>query len=307
MPRRRPQPPRSKTEATKLTRRRLAGSLSALFDIARAADVVAERGISAEDAWSVLQAGMFLRAINAVKAARLLIAELHWEFAAAPARQIFELLVTAEYIRSQADPPRSATQFTRFGFLQQMLARLEEMGYLEQTGRVVNEEVRTELRRLLEDFDDLRVGKNRDRWPRNWSGHSTARLAELSPRQPIRRHQYRQLFNAWSEQVHGSPSALLPGMFPQIEPEYNDLLEDDLKPSSEVAAMTIILFAELWVMLPAVPSPAEEQRREWSRAIFTEARGFGASMPPKPPSDQPNQRASSEDVSDQGSAEQPAG
>jgi hypothetical protein len=170
VPRRRPRPPKSKTDAAKLAERRLAGSLSALFDAAREGDVVAARGVKVEGPWSLLQASMFLRAINAVKVARLLIVELQWEFAAAPARQIFELVVTAEYIRAQADPRLFSIQFTRFGFLRQMLARLEEMDYEEQTGRPVNEEARTNLRKLLADFDDLRVGKNRDRWPRSSGG-----------------------------------------------------------------------------------------------------------------------------------------
>jgi hypothetical protein len=179
MPRRRPRAPKSKTDAAKLAERALAGSLSALFDAAREGDGVAARGVEVEGPWSLLQASIFLRAINAVKVARLLIVELQWEFAAAPARQIFELVVTAEYIRAQADPRLSSIQFTRFGFLRQMLARLEEMDYEEQTGRPVNEADRTNLRELLADFDDLRVGKNRDRWPRSWCGHSTARLVGL--------------------------------------------------------------------------------------------------------------------------------
>jgi hypothetical protein len=233
---------------------------------------------------------MFLRAINAVKVARLLIVELQWEFAAAPARQIFELVVTTEYIRAQADPRLSSIRFTRFGLLRKMLARLEEMDYAEQTGRPVNEEARTSLRKLLADFDDLRVGKNHDRWPRSWSGHSTARLAELSPRQPIRRAQYRQLFTVWSEQLHAAPAALLPGIFPEINPGYRQLLEDDLIEASQLAAMTITLFVELWMLLPAISDPSAEKRREWARAIFEEARGFGAAIPLERSGQDPDQQ-----------------
>jgi hypothetical protein len=116
-----------------------------------------------------------------------------------------------------------------------------------------------------------------------WCGHSIARLAELSPRQPIRRAQYRQLFTRWSEQVHAAPAALLPGMFPGIDPSYRQLLEDDLIDASQTAVMTINLFVELWTLLPAVSGPSAEHRREWARAIHEEARGFGAAMSPERP------------------------
>jgi len=289
MPRRPPRPSHRKTEAAKLSERRLSGSLSTLYDAARAGDVAAGAGIAITDAWTVLQGSMFLRAINALKAARLLTVELQWEFATGPARQLFELLVTAEFVKGQPDPARTATQFARFGFLQQLRGRLEEIEYAQQTGRPVDDDQHAELLRLLEEFDDLREGKDRRRWPRSWSGHATARLADLSPRQPLRRAQYRQLFAAWSEQIHAAPAALISAMYPQVEPEYepeySQLLEDDLIHTAEVAAMIVSLYLELWELLPAIPSPEPQERARWGQALIEEARSFDAPAPSRAPSD----------------------
>jgi hypothetical protein len=284
MPRRRlHRPSRRKTAAAKLTRRRLSNSLSTLFDVAYAGDVAIGQAIPIDDAWTLLQFGMLLRAINAVKAARPLIVELHWEFAAVSARQIFELLVNAEYVQAQPDPAQAATRFTRFGFLQQTRARLEEMDYSQRTGRPVDPEARARVLELLADFDDLRDGKDHQRWPRSWSGHSTARLAEMSPRQPIRSAQYRQLFTAWSEQIHAAPAALIPAMFPEVDARYDQLLRDDLANASEVATMIVRLYLELWEVLPAIPNPGSGQFLRWSQALLSEARSFGPASAPASP------------------------
>jgi hypothetical protein len=147
--------------------------------------------------------------------------ELHWEFAAGPARQLFELLVNVEYLAAQDDPVIAATKFARFGTLQALLGRLEGLRYTEQTGRPVDQVHKARLLELLADFEDLRQSKNRDKWRQNWSGTSTRDLAELSAHQPLRQAQYFQLFSAWSEQVHAAPAALIPGMFPLINPSYS--------------------------------------------------------------------------------------
>jgi hypothetical protein len=83
-------------------------------------------------------------------------------------------------------------------------------------------------------------------------------------------------------------------MFPEIDPSYRQLLEDDLIETSQMAVMTINLFVELWILLPAIPDPSSEQRREWARATFEEALGFGAAMPPERPAEHqraPDQRS----------------
>lgn len=51
--------------------------------------------------------GILLRAVNALKAARLLLEAVHWEFAAAPARQLFDLVVNIEHLNTQGDRERA--------------------------------------------------------------------------------------------------------------------------------------------------------------------------------------------------------
>jgi len=197
-------------------KQRLARTFTTLKDAARAADATLAQLPASAEYLDAFDRGILLRAVNALKSARLLLEAAHWEFAASPARQLFELVVNLEHLNAQANREQAALRFAKFGLLQTIHAQLETAAYEGQTGRPVDEQRVAVLQRMLEgDYREFRAGSPKNpRWARSWSRKSTRDLAFASSRQPLRQAQYRQLFVAWSEQLHAAPAALLDGFFP---------------------------------------------------------------------------------------------
>lgn len=251
--------------------------MSTLRAAARAGDETLGAGIELVDECTRVDFGILLRAINALKAARLLLMDLHWEFAAGPARQIFELVVNAEYLSAQPDRRQAALQFAKYGVLQEARIQLAVMAYERETGREVDSERETTIKAMLDQgFADFRQGAGGKRWQKSWSGKNTAELASMSPAQPLRSAQYRQLFVTWSEQVHAAPVVLLPNIIPAVEPAMEDLVGDDVVEVAQVGAMCVTLYIELWGLLPGVPPVAAERKARWMTALVEEARSLGA-------------------------------
>lgn len=226
-----------------------------------------------------LQITVFLRGINALKSIGILNEAAHWEYATPAVRQLFELAVNHEYLERQPDPSASAFRYAKFGLLQVVRGQLATFEYERKTGRAVDEDRVVTLQQLLASgFDEFRrVDKRgRTRWLTTWSGKSTRELAALSSH-PLRVSQYELMFRAWSEQAHASPRALLDALpRPGGEKWLEDaVVEDDLR-VHETIAMSIVLFIELWSLLPRLPQLDIEQSRRWRAAIVAQAPAMGA-------------------------------
>lgn len=97
-------------------------------------------------------------------------------------------------------------------------------------------------------------------------------MAEASPH-PKRLQQYELLYRSWSEQVHGSPGALMMQVF--AHDDDTDLVskierEED-KRIVETIANSINIFYEIWMMLPKARDLMDEKAvRKWlDEAIST--------------------------------------
>jgi hypothetical protein len=77
---------------------------------------------------------------------RVLTEEGHWEFAAGPVRQVFELLINAEEILRQADLDEALQKYVKFGLMQTVRDRQENLLYERDTGRPFNEKQLAYLR-----------------------------------------------------------------------------------------------------------------------------------------------------------------
>ena len=213
---------------------------------------------------------------------------MHWEFAAGPARQLFELLVNLEHLNAQANREQAAFRFAKFGLLQTLRAQLQEADYERSTGRPVHEKRVAVMEGMLATgYDEFRVGKEKQRLASSWSGNNTRKLAEASPVQPLRKAQYQQLFVAWSEQLHAAPGSLMDAFFPRPVDAIDEMVEEDDKRVAETGAMCVTLFAELWGQLLTVASLDGSRIMRWQTSLAAEARSLGAPDPKPVASQQP--------------------
>jgi hypothetical protein len=225
----------------------------------------------------VFDAGVLVRALNAVKSIRILLEQAHWELASGASRQLFELLVNMEYLASEPDRNEASRRYAAFGVLQLARQQLAELEYAERTGRSIDADRKNTIEELLEkSFDEFRAKDGG--WVPSWSGRPTRQLAEVSEK-PLREEQYRLLFAPWSEQIHASPGAVIQSIFGQMGRTAEDVIEDDDRQIVEVASMAIGLFVEIWFVLPNVTPLDRAVVADWMDKVGSIARDQGAVIP----------------------------
>lgn len=81
--------------------------------------------------------------------------------------------------------------------------------------------------------------------------------------------QYNNLFRKWSAEAHAAPGALVDNVFGPVGPKWvEDAVRQDDAEISSVMQMTMLLFMDLWRLLPySVPFPAEASS-EWCDRLF---------------------------------------
>lgn len=223
-------------------------------------------------------AGVLLRAVNALKSIRLLIEHAHWEFASAAARQLFELVVNMEHVGRADDRAEATLRYAKYGLFQLVRHQHETALYDQKTGRPVDEDRLAQLKSMLDHtFPEFRNEKNgKVRWARSWSSRTTRELAELSEH-PLRMDQYCLLFATWSEQTHGSPGALIDNFFPSPggAGAIEDVVADDERRIIEIAMISISLAVELWMLFTHVQGPTPAQAKQWMEELQRFAARFG--------------------------------
>ncbi|WP_295850376.1 DUF5677 domain-containing protein [uncultured Microbacterium sp.] len=246
---------------------RLGELFKVIHEVARAADLAGmETEVQSDD--DRFDIAVFARGINIVKATRSLCADAHWEMASSLVRQLFELVLNVEWITKQSDPTAARFLFSKYGLLQSARHQLETIAYAEETSRPVDAERRQFLRDLLDGvaFSEFKGKPRADgsiRWVDSWNRKSVRELAEASD-QRLRVHQYSLLYRRWSEETHATPGALMEGMFRQVTPGWVDrVVADDDKETAEVLSMAVMLFLDLWRLLPGAPEDDWEAWAGW--------------------------------------------
>lgn len=268
---RRKRPPTSSSGAARVPgpRTRLRSAFHVVDEVAKEADRCVPRAKIDAESGRVI-AAIFVRGINCVKSVRVQLEQAHWETAAGTSRQLFELLLNAEYLVTNKDQETLAFRYAKFGLLQMVLHERAVMAYDEKRGRPVNAERRAVLDGFLagQAFEEFRDSKARGGWTTTWSGQSAWKLATLSSN-PLRRDQYNLMFRSWSEQAHAAPGALLPGIVPGGGQNWETemLAEDDAR-VLEAIAMTVTFFLELWRLLPPFGLLLDSTRAlEWTTEL----------------------------------------
>jgi hypothetical protein len=210
--------------------------------------------------------GVFVRGIGVIHAARVLVAAGHWETATSPVRQLYEIVLNLEQLNTYPDREVAAIRFIRFGSLQEARAALANLEYECDRGRMDHLKRVAEIRQALEGdpYSEFRAKPRRDgtpQWIQHWCGKN---IAELSRESTNRLHQanYKLLYSAWSEQTHGSPGALLPRIMDSVYPDRIDTQRDESHSEAQIALMSMVLFRELWTLLPGIPKQDTDSSKE---------------------------------------------
>jgi hypothetical protein len=223
-----------------------------------------------------------MRAVNAVKSTRLLLEQAHWETAAGPVRQLFELLVNLEHIAAAPDRDAAVFRYAKFGLLQMVRSQRAQLSYDEATGRQVDQSLSATLDSMLEHtFPEFRrvTAKGKVVWDVSWCGKNIKTLAKSSSN-PLREAQYEQLFVLWSEQMHAAPAALMGGIFPSGgATDSAEIIEFDDRHVVETGSMAVTLFIELWRTLPTVAPLEARTMLECTTGLVKQATALGASFP----------------------------
>lgn len=224
-------------------------------------------------------AEVLMRGVNAVKSARLLLEHAHWETAAGPVRQLFELLVNLEHIAAEPDREAAVFRYAKFGLLQAVRSQRAQLAYDQATDRPVDQSRVAILEDMLErTFPEFRTitGKGKVVWSRSWCGKSIKALAAGSG-SSLREAQYEQLFVFWSEQVHAAPAALMGGIFPSGGAmDTAEIIALDDRHVAETGTMAVTLFIELWRTLPTVVPLDAKIMLEWTTGLVRQAAALGA-------------------------------
>jgi hypothetical protein len=234
----------------------------------------------------MFDAGLLLRASNALKAVRVLCEQAHWEFAAPILRQLFELVINMEHLATLPDREAAIFRYSKYGLLQKVRHQHLTLLYDQKTGRPIDTQRLGVLEQLLDQtFPEFRSvdDKGKVHWKPSWSRHSARYLAEQSKHR-LRADQYELMFVAWSEQAHGAPAALMDNMFPRALPVEQIVASDDAE-IIQTITMAMTFFLELWMLLPKVPQVDPGQRLAWTSTMIAEARKHGAPFPVLTPND----------------------
>lgn len=230
--------------------------------------------------------GILVRAINAVKSVRLLLEQAHWEFAAAAVRQLFELTVNMEYLADQPDRKQATFRYAKYGLLQMVRHEHQTALYNLKTGRPVDAGRLAVLESLLaHSFPEFRKKDRADgspNWATSWCDRTTRNLAESST-EALRIDQYQMLFSTWSEQTHASPGALLDNFFHSGGEDWVEgvIASDDAR-IGEIGTMAIVLFLQLWTLLPHGPTLDATKAEQWIAALVAYGQRYGVPVPTPP-------------------------
>ena len=227
---------------------------------ARIAETQASNLLAAPvDSLTEFDATILARVAETLLATVLLVEHSHWVAAAGTTRQLFELLVNMEHVKSYASRETAIATYETFADFQQKRRRIEMFKIIRESG--VTDHVKQEEGYVAELNEDRfkqfseRIDKKSQApvWAKSWSGHSIYELCKLSP-EPIRRAQYNALFAEWSELAHAAPGAVIPAAPTELSRTmYKSVHTEANLKGSELLDFALRFMIDIWHLLPAKP------------------------------------------------------
>jgi hypothetical protein len=231
---------------------------------------------------------ILVRGINILKAVKVLTEAGHWEMAAAPTRQLFELVINMEWLAAMPDRSAAGLTYTKFGLLQSARSDLAHMLYAESTGRPIDAERKRRLEGALSGvmFEEFKTKKRADGsqgWASSWNRKNAKEMADASPSK-MQPYLYSLLFSDWSEEAHATPGALLDSILRDPKAGWEiDFIEDEAIETAQIIGMAISLFFNLFFVLPLVPDLGVDRVLDWTTRLGDFTVENFAPNPPGPP------------------------
>lgn len=193
-------------------------------------------------------------------------------------RHLYETALNVEHLYAHVDRDAAVFRYVKFGTLQMLLHEIDELQYLAETEREVDDERLARLHSMTDAYGEFRAKDRADgtrRWRDSWSGKTTRALAEASEHK-LRLAQYRLLFHGeWSEQTHGAPVTYLDGIFRTVTATWaQDVVTHDRFRIAQTAMLLQTIYLELWLMLDNVPNPDADLMLGWSETVARTARSL---------------------------------
>lgn len=222
------------------------------------------------------------RGCNALKSLSLLCGEGYWENAAGIARQLFEIVINAEHVATFEDRADAVQRYSKFALLQQLEHARTLLRYVAACGdpidpadlRAIETELEherfAEFRLKAGDGTFQRTEEGRLKSVASWSRHNARHLAKVSEK-PHRLDQYDLLFTAWSRESHATPGATLTDPL-ALGGNWENIAAKEYAQTIQTTMMAILLFIDLWKLLPHVTKPSDpEQFTKWRVAAQQQA------------------------------------
>lgn len=222
------------------------------------------------------------RGCNALKSVSQLCGEGYWEFATGIARQLFELVLNVERVATFEDREVAIQRYGLFAALQRLEHGRNLLRYAAACGDPIDHtdlrEIETELEheRFAEFHLKAKDGKLRRyedgslKILDSWSGDNARQLAKAS-KKPQRLAQYDLMFTAWSRESHATPGATLRDPL-AVGTNSENVAAKEYAQTLQTTMMAILLFIDLWKLLPHMPKPPDpDQFTLWRVATQKQA------------------------------------
>lgn len=117
---------------------------------------------------------------HSYRSARLLLEESHWELAASAARQLFDLLVTIEYLLQQPDTEAAWDSYRRFGIASEIRGAKRKLEYAIADGYTEDDLAAFDATLSDPSFDEFKNKNGELR--REWAEQTVRDRANVSER-----------------------------------------------------------------------------------------------------------------------------
>lgn len=199
-----------------------------------------------------------------LQGARLLLEESHWELASSAARQLFELLVTIEYLLQRPDTDAAWDSYRRFGIASEIRGTKRKLEYAIANGYPDDDDL-TAFDAALSNpsFDEFKDKSGELR--REWAERTVRDRANLTAH---RRQQYDYYYRSWSEEAHASSPEIVRAYVPRAAGGALDaILGSGERDTRQLIVMLVALTGDLLLAIGILGIEGPQQVGIWRQAL----------------------------------------
>lgn len=199
-----------------------------------------------------------------LQGARLLLEESHWELAGSAARQLFELLVTIDYLLQQPDIDAAWDSYRRFGIASEIRGTKRKLEYAIANGYPDDDDL-TAFEAALSDpsFDEFKNKNGELR--KEWAEQTVRDRANLTAH---RRQQYDYYYRSWSEETHASSPEIVRTYVPRAAGAALDtILGSGERDTRQLIVMLVALTSDLLLAIEILGIDGPQRVGIWRQAL----------------------------------------